>query len=78
MSFVTYGELLKGANGSINPQKALAKIQQITQRIAVVYPTEKICEHYGLWSNRLKQQGTHRLVAMIYGSPATLYPSMRY
>lgn len=58
MSFVTYAELLKGANGSANPQKALEKINQITQRISVLYPTEKICEHYGVWSHTLKQQGT--------------------
>lgn len=57
MSFITYAELLKGANGSANPHKALAQIKQITQRIVVVYPTEKICEHYGWWSNTLKQQG---------------------
>lgn len=57
MSFITYAELLKGANGSANPQKALEKIKQITQRISVLYPTEKICEHYGAWSNTLKQQG---------------------
>lgn len=57
MSFVTYAELLKGANGSANPEKALMKIEQIIQRIPVIYPTSKICEHYGKWSNALKQQG---------------------
>nr|WP_244298018.1 type II toxin-antitoxin system VapC family toxin [Actinobacillus vicugnae] len=58
MSFITYAELLKGANGSANTQKAFEKIAQITKRISVIYPTDKICEHYGLWSNHLKQQGT--------------------
>lgn len=57
MSFITYAELLKGANGSTNPQKALVKIDQITQRIPVIYPTENICEHYGKWSYYLKKQG---------------------
>ena len=58
MSFVTYAELLKGANGSNNPPQALAKIAQIIQRIAVLYPDNKTCEFYGVWSNKLKQQGT--------------------
>ena len=47
MSFVTYAELLKGANGSANPEKALEKINQIAQRISVVYPINGICEYYG-------------------------------
>lgn len=58
MSFVTYAELLKGANGSNNPPQALAKIARIIQRIAVLYPDNKTCEYYGVWSNKLKQQGT--------------------
>lgn len=58
MSFITYAELLKGANGSNNPQKALEQISKITQRISVIYPERKICEFYGLWANQLKQQGT--------------------
>lgn len=58
MSFVTYAELLKGANGSNNPQQALAKIAQIIQRITVLYPDHKTCEFYGVWSNKLRQQGT--------------------
>lgn len=58
ISFVTYAELLKGANGSANPKKALEKINRITQRISVVYPTNNICEYYGKWANTLKQQGT--------------------
>lgn len=58
MSFVTYAELLKGANGSANPEKALEKINKITQRISVVYPINGICEYYGKWANNLKLQGT--------------------
>lgn len=58
MSFVTYAELLKGANGSNNPPQALAKIAQIIQKIVVLYPDNKTCEYYGVWSNKLKQQGT--------------------
>lgn len=58
MSFITYAELLKGANGSTNPEKAFANIKKLTQRISVVYPNEKICENYGIWATKLKQQGT--------------------
>ncbi|MEG9481826.1 type II toxin-antitoxin system VapC family toxin [Mannheimia sp. HC-2023] len=57
MSFITYAELLKGANGSANPEKALANIEKLKQRISVVYPNEKICEFYGVWANKLKLQG---------------------
>lgn len=58
MSFVTYAELLKGAEGSQFPEKALEGIRRITQRIAVVFPDERICLYYGKWAQRLKQQGT--------------------
>lgn len=58
MSFITYAELLKGANGSANSTKAFANIEKLTQRISVVYPNEKVCEFYGIWANKLKQQGT--------------------
>lgn len=57
MSFITYAELLKGANGCTNPEKALANIEKLKQRISVVYPNEKICEFYGVWANKFKLQG---------------------
>lgn len=58
MSFVTYAELLKGANGSQNPQKAFAAIHKLTQRISVMLPDESICHHYGKWAETLKREGT--------------------
>ncbi|PJG82947.1 type II toxin-antitoxin system VapC family toxin [Caviibacterium pharyngocola] len=58
MSFVTYAELLKGANGSNNPERALATIARLLQRISVLYPNAKTCEYYGEWANKLKRQGT--------------------
>lgn len=58
MSFVTYAELLKGANGSQNPEKSLANIAKITQRIEVLYPDHAICTAYGKWADKLKRQGT--------------------
>lgn len=42
MSFITYGELPKGANGSRNREKL-----RLTKKISVVYPDENICTHYG-------------------------------
>ncbi|QIM62026.1 ribonuclease VapC [Pasteurellaceae bacterium Orientalotternb1] len=58
MSFITYAELLKGVNGSQNPQKALDGIKNLTKRIQVLYPDETICHFYGKWANFLKKQGT--------------------
>ncbi len=58
MSFVTYAELLKGANGSQYPEKSLKNIAKITQRIDVLYPNQNTCLEYGKWSDKLKRQGT--------------------
>lgn len=57
MSFITYAELLKGAEGSQFPEKAYARIRRIVERINVVFPNEAICRHYAKWAQRLKQQG---------------------
>lgn len=43
MSFITYGELPKGANGSRNREKLLFSIARLTKKISVVYPDENIC-----------------------------------
>ncbi|WP_109078295.1 type II toxin-antitoxin system VapC family toxin [Aggregatibacter kilianii] len=58
MSFITYAELLKGAHGSHNYEKAVSGIQRITKRISVLYPDEQICHYYGKWADTLKKQGT--------------------
>ncbi|RZN56038.1 type II toxin-antitoxin system VapC family toxin [Avibacterium paragallinarum] len=58
MSFITYAELLKGANGSTHSLKARENIARITQRISVLLPPKEICEFYGIWADRLKRQGT--------------------
>lgn len=58
MSFITYTELIKGAHGSHNYEKAMQSITQLTSRIHVLYPDEKVCIHYGKWANELKKQGT--------------------
>lgn len=58
MSFVTYAELLKGANGSQEPAKTHKKVENIAATVKVLYPDETICHHYAEWANTLKQQGT--------------------
>ena len=50
MSFITYGELHKGAQRSQNMTVALAAIERMTQHITVHYPDAA--------TNRLKRQGT--------------------
>lgn len=58
MSFVTYTELLKGANGSQNPEKTNQMIERMRTMIEVLYPNEKTCDFYAKWANALKQKGT--------------------
>ena len=57
MSFVTYGELLQGAEGSRDRKKSHDNIRKITQRIQILYPDENTCIHYGHWADTLKRQG---------------------
>ena len=57
MSFVTYGELLQGAEGSRDRKKSHDNISRITQRIQILYPDENTCIHYGHWADTLKRQG---------------------
>lgn len=58
MSFITYGELLKGVHGSQNPQKSQANLDRITKEIKVLFTDMTVCEHYGKWASILKKQGT--------------------
>lgn len=58
MSFVSYGELLKGANGSARRQLALDRITRLTRRVSVLYPNAQTCLHYGEQAAKLKQRGT--------------------
>ncbi|WP_038318439.1 type II toxin-antitoxin system VapC family toxin [Kingella kingae] len=57
MSFVTYAELLKGAYGSQNPEKARANLNALTRIISVLPSHEAMPEHYANWANQLKKQG---------------------
>lgn len=57
MSFISYGELLKGAYGSIRPQQSLGHLARLVQRVPILYPNEQTCHHYGKWADTLKRQG---------------------
>ncbi|MDK4649897.1 type II toxin-antitoxin system VapC family toxin [Kingella kingae] len=57
MSFVTYAELLKGAYGSQNSEKARANLNALTRIISVLPSHEAMPEHYANWANQLKKQG---------------------
>lgn len=58
MSFITYGELLKGVHGSQNPQKSQANLDRITKQIRVLFANTTVCEYYGKWASDLKAKGT--------------------
>lgn len=59
MSFITYTELLKGAENSTQKLKVLARINQLVEKIKIVYPNNSaICRHYATQFQHLKQAGT--------------------
>lgn len=59
MSFVTYAELLKGAEGSARRAEVLRQLEGLVRQVPVLYAAgPKICEHYAAQSARLRQRGT--------------------
>ena len=59
MSFVTYAELLKGAEGSARKPEVLRRLQGLTRQLPVLYPSGPgLCEHFAQQSVRLKAAGT--------------------
>lgn len=49
ISFVTYAELLKGAELSTRKQVVLGRLQRLTRQMPELYPKgSEICRHYGL------------------------------
>ncbi len=59
MSFITYAELLKGAENSQRKEQVLAQLEQLTTIIEVVYPdNHTICQHYAVQFLQLKSKGT--------------------
>lgn len=59
MSFVTYAELLKGAERSIRKVDTLRRLDGLIRQVPVLYPdTPAICRHYAEQFTRLKDAGT--------------------
>ena len=59
MSFLTYAELLKGAERSTRRAQVLDQLQQLTRIIPVNYTANaELCQHYATQFTRLKIAGT--------------------
>lgn len=59
MSFVTWAELLKGAERSSRKPEVLRKLDALARLVPVIYPDDPaICRHYAEQSTRLKESGT--------------------
>lgn len=58
MSFITYGELLKGIENSQYPAKSRQNLERITSMVKVLHSDHKMCQHYAKWANELKRKGT--------------------
>lgn len=59
MSFVTYAELLKGAEGSTRKAEVLNRLGRLIVQVPVVYPDRAtLCEHYAVQFTQLKKAGT--------------------
>lgn len=59
MSFVTWAELLKGAERSDRKPDVLRRLDALARQVTVIYPTgPEICRHYAEQSARLTAAGT--------------------
>ena len=59
MSFVTYAELLKGAEGSDRRREVLRRLEGPVRQVPVDFEVApKLCEHYAAQSARLRTGGT--------------------
>lgn len=59
MSFVTYAELLEGAEGSTRKADVLRRLAGLTRQVPALYPGgAALCEHCAVQSVRLKATGT--------------------
>ena len=58
MSFVTYAELLKGAEASTRKGAVLGRLDGLVRQVPVVYPSgPELCRHYAVHAARLKALG---------------------
>ena len=59
MSFITWAELLKGAERSIRKSDVLRRLDALARQVTVLYPAGPgICQHYARESTRLEDAGT--------------------
>lgn len=59
MSFVTWAELLKGAERSTRKLEVRRRLEALARQVTVLYPAGSgICEHYAEQFTRLKDAGT--------------------
>ena len=59
MSFITWAELLKGAERSTRKPEVLRRLDMLARQVTVIYPTTAaICRHYAEQFTRLKEAGT--------------------
>ena len=59
MSFVTYAELLKGAERSTRKGKVLRRLESLIRQVPVSFPKDElICRHYAEQFTRLRAAGT--------------------
>ena len=59
MSFISYAELLKGAEKNTRKAETLQQLNRLTQQIAVNYQiSANLCEHYATQFILLKEAGT--------------------
>ena len=59
MSFITWAELLQGAEGSQRREATLRQLDQLARQVPVLYPDgPQICRYYAVQATALKRRGT--------------------
>jgi len=59
MSFITWAELLQGAEGSQRREATLRQLDLLARQVPVLYPEgPKICRHYAVQATALKRRST--------------------
>jgi tRNA(fMet)-specific endonuclease VapC len=59
MSFITWAELLKGAERSSRKSEVLRRLDVLARQVPVIFPSgPSICRHYAEQFIRLKEKGT--------------------
>jgi tRNA(fMet)-specific endonuclease VapC len=59
MSFITWAELLRGAEGRQRRDATLQQLEALTRLVPVAYPQGPgICEHYAVQASALKRRAT--------------------